>query len=131
MEQQHPITITTLLEEFNSLTSPANSIYHGPETSSYFHQFSLESLHAECKKHAPTALQLCQAIADVDRHESESDIHQAQARVMMTMCSLVKSRSTRVQGVQLLNTMMLIARSTSLQVTNINPARMIGTHVIN
>ena len=127
MEQQHPITVTTLLEEFNRVTSPVNSIYHGPDTSSHFQQFSLESLQAECRKHAPTALQLCQAIADVDRHESKSDIHRAQARVMMCMCSLVKSRSTRVQGVQLLNTMMLIARSTSRQVTN--PAHMICIHV--
>ena len=116
MKDKHTVSVPTLVEEFSSLTSPRNCIYHGPDTSLHFDQFSLEALQAECEKYAPSALKLCQVIGDVDRHESQFDIRQAQARILMVMCSLVKLQSAKAQGIQLLNTMMLIARSTSRQV---------------
>ena len=60
--------------------------------------------------------QLFKLLGDVSRHESEADMHQAEARIVMALSSLLRRRSTKVQEVQLLNIFMLVARSTSRQV---------------
>ena len=76
----------------------------------------MDCLRSECQEQAPEVFHLLKLLGDVSRHESEADIHQAEARIVMALSSLLKCRSTKVQGVQLLNTLMLVARSTSRQV---------------
>ena len=100
LKDKQTISVPTLVKEISSLLPPRNCINHGLDTSVHFDQFSLEALQVEHEKYDPSALKLQQVIGNVDRHESQFDIYQAQARISMVMYSLVKFHSAKVQAAE-------------------------------
>ena len=90
---------------------------HSPNTVENFHNFSIESVISELQKHTPDVFQLLQQLGATSDHESEGHtVHDL--RPLMAIIALLKNRSVRVLGVQLLLTFTLIARATNKQVNN-------------
>ena len=95
----------------------SNAIFHGPNSIEHFESFSVDQVRQELNKYAPDVLSLFSALARVDRHDEDEDSsHLSQLRAVTALCTLLKGRSTKVLGVQLLITFMLVARATSKQV---------------
>ena len=95
----------------------SNAIFHGLNSIEHFESFSLERVLQELHEYAPDVLSLFSALARIDRHDEDQDSsHLSQLRVVTALCTLLKGRSTKVLGIQLLITFMLVARATSKQV---------------
>ena len=95
----------------------SNAIFHGPNSIDNFENFSLDTVLQEVREHAPDVFSLFSALARLDRHdEDHNTAHLSQLRVVMALCTLLKGRSTKVLGIQLLISFMLVTRATSKQV---------------
>ena len=100
----------------NSLTTSKNIAYHGPDTVDHFDGFTMGKLLEEFELFAPDVLQLLRALGHTGTHDDEEVDPTADTKVVMAMCALLKSRTRKVLGLQLLISFMLVARSTSSQV---------------
>ena len=98
------------------MLNPSRMVYHGPDTLEHFHSFSVDEVLSEVRTHAPDVLRLFQLIGKSDRHDDPESARVSQITLMSSMVTLMKCRSVKVLGVQLLLTFMLIARATSKQV---------------
>lgn len=108
-----------LSDQLAHLTFPSNAVYHGPDTVQHFHEFTMDTLISECKEYAPDLLKLVMQLGQTDRYVSGSTPYNTgELKALMSLFTLVKCRSTKVLGIQLLITFMLIARSASRQVIN-------------
>ena len=126
-ESQIP-SLPTLQQQMTAILDARNQVYHGPNTVENFHSFSIESVISELQKHAPDVFQLMQQLGKTSGHESE-EVHMVQdLRSLMAIIALLKNRSVRVLGVQLLLTFTLIARATNKQV-NMNYSIMYSVYV--
>ena len=102
--------------QMQSLLHYGNTVFHGPNSIDHFNSFSLEEILREMRTSAPDVISLFSTLGRSDRHD-DTDTHLlTQLRVMSSLCTLLKGRSTKVLGVQLLLTFMLLARATSRQV---------------
>ena len=104
-----------------------HQVYHGPNTVENFHNFSIESVISELQKHAPDVFQLLQQLGKTGDHDSEEGHMVQDLRSLTAIIALLKNRSVRVLGVQLLLTFTLIARATNKQV-NMNYSIMYSVH---
>ena len=91
-------------------------MYHGPDTLQHFQSFSIDEVLREIRTHAPDVLHLFQVIGKPDRHDDPEVARVSQIMLVSSMATLLKCRSIKVLGAQLLLTFMLIARATSKQV---------------
>ena len=107
-----------LVDQMNALPVSSNAIQHGPDTIDHFTDLSMEKLLSECKQFAPDVLRILQTIGhlDPDSLGGEDLGDSKDGKVVMALCTLLKSRSRKVLGLQLLVSFMLVARSTSRQV---------------
>ena len=105
--------------QVQSMMNSARSAYHGPDTVDHFNSFSIDHVISELHTHAPDVFRLFNLIGNVDRHEDADNTKIAQLRSVSSLLNLLKCRSIKVLGVQLLLTFMLIARATNKQVSNI------------
>lgn len=103
-----------IFHEMNTLTTPNLFVYHGPNNITNFDKFSLDCLVEELTKLAPNLFELFQTLGQTAR---SSDDQSDDVMAVMSLCTLLKCRSQKVLGVQLLITLMLLARSTNKQVT--------------
>ena len=107
-------TSPTLSLEMNTITSSRHSAYHGPDTLDHFNSFSMDGIINEFRLHAPELWKLFTAIAHTELCSvGEEDT----TKVVVSLCTLLKSRSKKVLGLQLLISFMLIARATSKRVS--------------
>ena len=98
------------------MLNPSREVYHGPDTLQHFQTFSVDEVLSEIRTHAPEVLRLFQLIGKPDRHDDPEMARVSQITLMSSLVTLLKCRSIKVLGVQLLLTFMLIARATSKQV---------------
>ena len=110
------ISSETLECQVQQLMHSSRAVYHGPDTLEHFDSFSIDGVISEIRTYAPDLLHLLHVIGWVDRHENPDISRVAQLQVLSSLTTLLKCRSVRVLGVQLLLTFMLIARATSKQV---------------
>ena len=88
-----------LFLEMNGLLTPNLSLYHGPNTIENFDKFSMDDLVGELVKLAPNLYKLFQTLGQTHRHgEGEG----GDVMAVMSLCTLLKCRSQKVLGVQLL-----------------------------
>ena len=109
----------TLESQVQQLMYPSRAVYHGPDTLEHFDSFCIDDVITEIRTYAPDLLHLLNAIGRVDRHDDPEVSRVAQLQAMSSLTTLLKCRSMRVLGVQLLFTFMLIARATSKRVKKI------------
>ena len=84
------------------LINPARCVHHGPDTLDHFDKFSLDDVITEIRAHAPDVFSLVNVIGGSDRL-ADSDITQVtQLRSVLSLLTLLKCRSVKVLGVQLL-----------------------------
>ena len=107
-------TSAAIRQEMNSIVSPRHSVYHGPSTLAHFNNFSIDGIMNEFRLHAPELWKLFPPIAQAELHSLDSE--EDTTKVVVSLCTLLKSRSKRVLGLQLLISFMLIARETSRRV---------------
>ena len=117
----------TLDEQMQRLIDPMMISYHGPNTVDNFANFSLDAVMAELRTNAPDVVELLSHLARCERFEEgitdSNQEHIATLRSTTALCTLLKGRSIKVLGLQLLLSFMLIARATSKQVKG-------GTHTL-
>ena len=98
---------------------PSNIVYSGPSTIERFQSFSVQGAISELKRLAPDVYKLMATIGTTCTLDSEGEDREtrlSELRCVTSLCALLKNRSTKVLGIQLLVTFMLIARATSKQV---------------
>ena len=90
-------TSAAISMEMNSIVSPRHSAYHGPDTLAHFNK-------------------LWKLFIIITQGESPSVGDKDNTTKVVSLCTLLKGRSKRVLGLQLLISFMLIARATSKRV---------------
>ena len=99
-----------------TLLQPNMCSFHGPDTVDHFHSFSMDTVIAELCAAAPDVVELFQQLAKSDRFKEDDVL--SQMRSTTALCTLLKSRSVKVLGLQLLFLFMLIGQAASKQVRN-------------
>ena len=105
------------------LCSQADAVAHhtlavanGPSCLDNFHKFDLDSIVTELQSLAPDLYKLYMTIGDVKRNAKDEEVTTEEIKAVTSLCSLLNARSARTKGLQLLISMMLVARATSRQV---------------
>ena len=107
--------------EVNRILLSDGILVHGPDN---FEGFSLSSLLAELRQLAPGLVELCISLGDTHRNADCDDIGDEDAlidndiKVLVYMCTLLNARSRQVNGLQLLLSLMLVARAINKQVSS-------------
>ena len=117
--KSYPVSIVSMDEQLTSVMNPSNSVMHGTDATQHFKQFTVEIVIQELKEHAPDVYDLFTKLALPHRHtqdDSDTPLRVDQLNVVIALCTLLKGRSIRVLGLQLLIAFMLIARATNKQV---------------
>lgn len=104
--------------ELDSILSSSHSVYHGPDTIVHFNDFSIDGIIKEFQEHTPQLWKLVKIIGQVDRHLSDNGEEDSPdvMKAVVSLCTLIKCRSKKVLGLQLLISLMLIARATNRRV---------------
>lgn len=104
-------------DQMQSLLNPNLLAYHGPDSIEHLRGFSMDSIIEEFTMNAPDVMDLIQQLGNCSRH-GDSDaggdhLRIATLRSATALCTLLKCRSVKVLGLQLLIAFMLIARELS------------------
>lgn len=102
--------------QLRQVMTPACSVFHGLNTVDYFRDFSVDHVISELRIKAPDAFHLFCQLGNCDRVDSPESSHDLHVKCVSSLTTLLKCRSIKVLGVQLLLTFMLIAQATSKQV---------------
>ncbi len=91
------------------------AVLHGPNTQAHVSGFTRDEVVQELKRKCPRMYELFQEVARTQRTVAEdaSVLPLPELKVVMSMCTLLNARS---KGVQLLISLMLVARATNKQV---------------
>ena len=106
----------SLESQVGGLLSSQNAVYHGPDTVTHFNDFSMDHVITEFKKQAPDVWQLLNNLVNTGRFSEDTEQHQLAQLRIVSCWSTLKTRSHKSLGVQLLVSLMLIARATSWRV---------------
>ena len=117
LEQATPNT-QQLVIQIKCLATPTTPVYHGPDSVEHFTEFSIDTVLNEFEQIAPDVFRLLKTLGNLDQQVQEGEeVSSIQgSKVVMAMYALLKSRTIKVLGLQLLISFMLVARSTSRQV---------------
>lgn len=115
-----------LESQLQQLINPTHPVYHGPDTVAHFECFSIDGIIDDLRTHCPDVFRLFNTLGKVDRCDDLSSTQVTQLKTVTSLLALLKCRSVKVLGTQLLLTFMLIARATNKQV-NINTVILVGT----
>ena len=116
LAEQEAATTKRLTGQMQSLVSPGLMVHHGPDTVPHLHSFSIQSILEEFSGHAPDVLDLLKQLGNCGRFDDDDSVHIATLRSVTALSTLLKCRSAKVLGLQLLLSIMLIARATNKQV---------------
>lgn len=117
----HITSPSVLTTQADRLLHSNMAVYHGPNTIMHFNEFSLDTISAEIKQNAPALLQLFRALCHnvnitvTDLRTDEDHAHD-DTKAFASLSVALKSRSTKVLGLQLLVGMMLVGRATNRRV---------------
>ena len=107
-----------LLREADSMVAQSVICQHGPDTLPCFDEISFDSIIGEFQSYAPELYHLFLLLGDSKRHQlpQQSGLTVEEMKTAMSMCTIFNARSQRFKGLQLIMSMMLIARGTGKQV---------------
>ena len=118
MTQTHPDTTSNIMQQLDSLLQNGCQIIHGPDTPDHFPEFTLDAVIGEVQSIAPNVYQLFFQLGNTDRNKSDDETSVEERKAIMSLCTVLNARSQNAKGLQLLLSIMLIARATSKQVRN-------------
>ena len=107
---------TSLCCQADRVISHKSALTHGPNSFDSFHEFNFKAIVAELQSHAPDLYHLYMILGDTTRNQEKEEVTMEEVKAVASMCSLINARSARMKGLQLLVSMMLVARATSRQV---------------
>ena len=96
--------------------SSQNILLHGPDSVEHFHDFSMASVIAELQATCPEVYSLVQQLGSTQRYEKDGVLPDEELKGVMAICTLLNARSARVKGMQLMISLMLVARASCKQV---------------
>ncbi len=117
-EQVLPQFRHQLQSEADQIALSALPVVHGPSTQAQIRSFTLDGVIEDLKATCPHMYQLFQEVGRTQRMAAQHPdvLPLAELKAVVSMCTLLNARSNRVKGVQLLISLMLIARATNKQV---------------
>lgn len=114
--QQSSVPLSVIQQQLDQLTSSNGIIMCGPDTLEHLESFTIDSVLEELRTNAPDLLQLFETLGQTSRNVHGDDLAVEQVKSLVSICTLLNARTRRAKGLQLLISIMLIARSTSKQV---------------
>ena len=104
------------------MISCADHSSHGPDNIGQLSHLNIDDMVSEFRKFAPSLYHFFQVVGDTTRNSGSSDTRSTfpveETKALVSACTLMNAQSNRFKGVQLLLSMMSIARSTNKQVHN-------------
>ena len=115
LERSRPCTLS---HQMDLVVQHAKHAVHGPDTLEHFRDFSIDAIVAELHEHAPDLYQLFIQLANTSRSITTESDHRSveELKAVASFSCLLNARNRRAKGIQLLISLMLIARATSRQV---------------
>ena len=89
---------------------------HGPDTVERFEQFSMSAVISELQSNCPELYKLVQQLGSTQRNARDGARPDEELKAVMALCTLLNARSARTKGLQLMVSLMLVARATGRQV---------------
>ena len=107
-----------IIQEADMIIACGDQSSHGPVTIDQLPDVSIDAMISEFRKFAPALYKFFQLVGDTSRNTSvdQSDLPVKETKALVSACALMNARSHRFKGVQLLLSMMSIARATNKQV---------------
>ena len=121
LEEQLQATSTStssLMTQVDHLLLHNMAMYHGPNTIHHFSEFSLDSIRAEIKETAPALFQLFTTLS-LTAPTGDDDQSRDDTKAITSLSVLLRNRSAKALGLQLLIGMMLVARATNCRVSDL------------
>ena len=110
-------SLTSLCYQADAIIHHKSPVTQGPSSLDSFHEFDLASIIGELQFHAPDLYRFYMVLGDTQRNQQEdSQVTAEEVKAISSMCSMLYARSARMKGLQLLVSIMLVARATSKQV---------------
>ena len=99
------------------ITQKSSFTVCGPDTYEHFQKFSIDSVIHELREKVPDVYAFFMELGNVNRVvQKEGSTSLQECKAIVSLCSILNARCVNVKGLQLLISMMLIARSTGKQV---------------
>ena len=108
--QQH------LCSEIDSAVCSSQMLRHGPDTVQRFSEFSMSNVITELQASCPLLYKLVQQLGSTQRNARHGALSDEELKGVMAICTLLNARSARVKGVQLMISLMLVARAAGIHV---------------
>ena len=108
-------TAASLEQQATGLVS-SSCLMYGPDTIQHLNSFSLKGILIDVVRQAPDLLQLFRVLSRSSRNVHNDSLSVEEIKSLVSLCILLNARTNRASGIQLLISIMLIARSTSKQV---------------
>ena len=105
-----------LCSQADAVIQHKSAVSQGPISLETFNTLDFQSVITELQAQAPDLYALFMLLGDVKRNAKRDEVTTEQTKAISSMCSLLNARSARMKGLQLLVSMMLVARATSRQV---------------
>ena len=105
-----------LCSEVDSVVCSRQMLLHGPDTVERFEEFSMSAVITELQASCPPLYQLVQQLGCTPRNARDGCLPDEELKGVMAVCTLLNARSARVKGLQLMISLMLVARATGRQV---------------
>ena len=108
---------SALDHQMDKLLQQGDQVLNGPNTPERMGEFSFSTITSEFKSLAPEVYSLFEQLGQTQRHStSEEETTVEQRKIVTSLSTLLNARSQRAKGLQLLLSLMLVARATSKQV---------------
>ena len=104
------------IKEADMVIACGSQSLHGPDNIDELSDFSIDAIISEFQRYAPSIYAFFQQVGHTNRNPNESSLPVEQMKALMALCTLMNARSNRFKGLQLLLSMMLVARATNKQV---------------
>ena len=106
----------SLIKEADMVIACGSQGSHGPDSIDDLSDFSIDAVIAEFQSYAPSLYAFFQQFGHTHRNSSDTSLPVEEMKALMALCTLMNARSNRFKGLQLLLSMMFIARATNKQV---------------
>ena len=110
--RQSLISMPVIQHQVEQLVSSDSIIMHSPDTLVHLEYFIIDSVLAELHRCAPDILQLFETLGKTSR-SIHDDVAVEQIKGLVSICTLLNTRTQRTKGLQLLIDIMLISHATS------------------
>ena len=124
-------TPVSLGQQADLLVSKNNTLTAcGLDSYEHFHDFSIDGMIDKLREQVPDIYAFFMHLGDVERNVSPGEVSSTQElKAVSSLCTLLNSHVNRVKGMQLLISMMLIARSTGRQVRALTHININSTYI--